>query len=222
MKKKVIVSLSGGLDSAVVLAQALCENYEVEAVGFCYGSKHNKFENKAAQSLANYMNVPFRLIDMRETFKNFQSSLMADSNVKIPEGHYEAESMKSTVVPSRNIIFLSILSGLAWSVGAEEVWIGIHAGDHFIYPDCRPKFFEVMRRAIEIGTDERITLVAPFLHVAKRYIVQRGIELGVPFELTRTCYKNQETACGKCGSCIERLRAFELNNAEDPICYTSD
>jgi len=137
----------------------------------------------------------------------------------IPEGHYEDESMSRTVVPGRNIIFASILTGVAWSLGAEEVWLGIHQGDHAIYPDCRPEFYRAMNEAVTLGTDGKVVLKAPFLDTNKTGILRRGLFLNVPYGYTRTCYKEQEIACGKCGSCQERLEAFAECGLTDPVEY---
>ena len=150
---------------------------------------------------------------------SFKSALLKSDDEPIPEGHYQDDNMSKTVVPARNIIFSSILAGYAWSVEAKEVWIGIHAGDHFIYPDCRPEFYFAMKEAIMRGTNNKVNLIAPFLNKDKAEIVKRGIELKVPFEITRTCYTENELACGKCGSCVERLEAFALNGIADPIKY---
>jgi 7-cyano-7-deazaguanine synthase len=215
---KAIISLSGGLDSAVLLAHCLKEKREVECIGFSYGSKHNPYENKAAQAVADYYQVPFRLIDLSKVMEGFKSNLLRGEG-EIPEGHYEADNMSLTVVPGRNIIFISILSGLAWSVGASEVWIGVHSGDHLIYSDCRPQFVAHMGQAIYLGTDNIVSLVTPFLNVNKSRILAEGLDMKVPFQLTRTCYSDQKTACGKCGACQERREAFQLNNAIDPISY---
>ena len=213
-----IVSLSGGLDSATVLAEMLYQGREVTAVGFLYGSKHNTFENRCAAKLAGYYDVPFQLIDLTSVMGHFSSSLLKHGG-EIPEGHYADSSMSQTVVPARNIIFCSILTGLAWSVGVGEVWLGIHAGDHPIYSDCSPEFFASMKDTITLGSDGRVSLEAPFLHHTKASVVMRGLELKVPYELTRTCYKDQELACGKCGACCERLEAFGINNQKDPVRY---
>lgn len=216
---KAIVSLSGGMDSATVLAVATIER-EVQTVGFCYGSKHNPYENRAALALATFYNVPFRLIDLSVIMANFRSDLLA-SGGDVPEGHYEEESMRRTVVPGRNIIFSSILAGIAMSEGAGEVWLGIHAGDHFIYPDCRPAFADAMDKAVVEGTGGLVRLQTPFLYDTKVGILRRGfaLERPVPYQLTRTCYKAQELACGKCGSCRERLHAFQQIGRADPVEY---
>ncbi len=215
---RAIVSLSGGMDSATVLAEALAAEREVIAVGFCYGSKHNPFENEAARRLAVHYGLPFKLIDWTGVADGFKSNLLC-SGGPIPEGHYQEATMSLTVVPARNLIFSSILAGLAWSVEAGEIWLGIHAGDHAIYPDCRPEFYRAMRAAVETGTDNRVTLIAPFLEVTKVEILRRGLGLGVPYGLTRTCYKDQPRACGKCGACQERLEAFQRNGVKDPVEY---
>lgn len=218
MTTKAIVSLSGGMDSATVLAQALSAGREVEAVGFYYGSKHNRYENVCAALLAAHYDVPYQLLSFRDIAQHFRSNLLQGQGA-VPEGHYEQENMTQTVVPGRNIIFISILAGLAWSRDAGEIWLGIHQGDHAIYEDCRPGFFHAMNMAIREGTGARVTLRAPFLDTNKSGIVRRGLELQVPYGLTRTCYKDQEVACGKCGSCVERREAFLLNDAKDPIPY---
>lgn len=220
--KKALVSLSGGMDSTTVLAEAIFRygHDNVEAVGFFYQSKHNEFENAAAQQIADYYKVPYQLIDLSGVMRGFKSNLMMDGG-DIPEGHYEEESMSKTVVPGRNIIFASVLTGLAWSKEIDEVWMGMHSGDHAIYEDCRPTFFYSMNAAVVSGSGERVRLVAPFLYGNKTSIIKRGFNLGVPYLLTRTCYKSQPVACGKCGSCQERLEAFAANGINDPIPYES-
>jgi len=216
---KIIISLSGGVDSATALAIAKKEGHECHAVSFVYGSKHGKYENVASSKLSTHYKLEsWRKINLETVMKDFDSHLL-ESGGDIPEGHYEDESMSQTVVPARNIIFSSILAGLAWSIEASEVWLGVHAGDHAIYPDCRPEFIDAMRRAIDLGTDGKVMLTAPLLHLDKKRIVELGKDLKVPFQITRTCYKKQELACGKCGSCRERLEAFSANGLLDPIQY---
>lgn len=213
-----IVSLSGGMDSATLLAHVLSQDREVLAVGFDYGSKHGLWERQKAIELCSHYNVPYRQLDLCSLMKGFRSNLLRDGGA-IPEGHYEEESMKLTVVPARNIIFSSVLAGIAWNEGASEIYVGIHAGDHAIYPDCRPDFFLGMKTAIWHGTDSRACLFAPFLFMTKAEILRQGLALKVPYQHTRTCYVDDAIACGKCGSCCERREAFMLNNAEDPIPY---
>ena len=216
--KKAIVSLSGGMDSTTVLAWMLRQGYDVQAVGFYYGSKHNPHENALAKKLAGFFNVPFKLLDISSAFEGFKSNLL-QSGGAIPEGHYQAPNMDQTVVPGRNMIFMSILAGLAWSEGAEAIGVGIHQGDHAIYADCRVEFHKAMDSAIYLGTDRRVELVAPFLHTDKTGILEWGLPMGVPYELTRTCYKAEAVSCGKCGACQERLEAFRNVDRDDPIKY---
>lgn len=205
--EKAIVSMSGGMDSATVLALAV-QSFDVFCVGFTYGSKHNKYENEAARSIARYYEVPYKLIDLSAIMADFKSDLLL-SGGEIPEGHYEAESMKRTVVPARNLIFASILTGIAVSQGAKAIFLGVHAGDHVIYPDCREGFIHSLRHTIQLAIDDDdFQVLTPFLYRTKTDILEIGLPLRVPYHLTRTCYKDQAVACGKCGSCQERLIAF--------------
>lgn len=225
MKHKTVVSLSGGLDSAVLLADEIDFNrknkieVEILAVTFHYGSKHNQAENAAAARVAGHYNVRFRFINIDQVMWGFKSAMMGGSS--IPEGHYEAESMRQTIVPGRNLIFASILAGIAESIGAQDIALGIHAGDHYIYPDCRPAFVDSLRNTILCSSDHKVKVSTPFLLWSKEQIVARGLQLELPFHLTRTCYTDNPIACGRCGSCQERLEAFVLNNAVDPLEYQS-
>jgi len=216
-KFRAIVSLSGGMDSTTLLFYARKEGREVSAVSFVYGSRHNPFELQCAKEICEREQIPHRLICVESLFESFNSSLMGVG--PIPEGHYTDESMKSTVVPGRNMIFLSVLAGIAMDEKADEIWAGVHAGDHPIYPDCRPEFIKPMQQAITAGTNGAVRLQAPFLFATKGDILKIGLALQVPYHLTRTCYTNGPIACGKCGACQERLEAFSLNKAEDPLPY---
>jgi len=221
---KSVVSLSGGMDSATALDWAINNSEEVIAVGFIYGSKHNPYEQKCAEQLAYHFEVEFIRIDLSAIGNHLRSNLLRNGG-NIPEGHYESESMRQTVVPGRNMIFISILAGIAESRDFDTVVLGIHAGDHFIYPDCRPKFFHAMDWAVEKGTDGKVSLQAPFLHGNKTTILQYGYESSkepFPYQLTRTCYKDQELACGKCGACQERLEAFRNIGQIDPVQYEEE
>jgi len=218
MSIKSIVSLSGGIDSATVLASTLDAGEDVRAVAFDYGSKHGLYELTAAEQIAGHYQIPLQVLDLTHIFKHFDSNLLKTGG-DIPEGHYEDDSMVLTVVPARNIIFASILVGYAWTQEASYVHLGVHAGDHAIYPDCRPDFYSAMSQAVHLGTDGRIGLTAPFLHKNKAEIVKIGTELKVPYHLTRTCYKEQLVPCGLCGACQERKEAFALNEIQDPYYY---
>ena len=217
---KVLVSLSGGMDSATVLARAIHHGLSVETVSFSYGSKHGKYELESAKRIAVSYKVPHCILDISQALAGLKSNLLL-SGGEIPEGHYEEQSMSLTVVPGRNLIFISILAGLAWSKGCGAIWFGAHAGDHAIYEDCRPAFLDAMNAAVIAGTGHRVSLVTPFLYDDKVSILRFGLGVDVPYILTRTCYKDQEIACGKCGSCQERLAAFLANEVEDPLRYES-
>ena len=145
------------------------------------------------------------------------SSLTDD--IDIPEGHYEAENMKSTIVPNRNMILLSLAVGYAVSVKADQVYYGAHSGDHAIYPDCRPEFVMKMNDVCQIANYESVEIFSPYLNVNKTAILTDGISMNLDYSNTWTCYNGREKACGKCGACQERLEAFEENNLTDPIAY---
>lgn len=217
---KIIVCLSGGLDSAVTLAYVRSHQPDAEyhTVAFRYGSKHNRHELFAAIRVAGHYGTKHRVIDLTSAFSDSKSDLMAGQG-DIPEGHYQAESMKATVVPGRNTIFASVLLGYAQSIGAGHVVLGIHQGDHHVYPDCRPQWWSAMSEVYRTASEGKVALAAPFVSIDKVDIVRKGLVLKVPFEKTRTCYQDSELACGRCGSCTERLDAFSKNNATDPLPY---
>jgi 7-cyano-7-deazaguanine synthase len=218
---KCAVGVSGGLDSTVLLAHLVKQNYTCHGVGFHYGSKHNAFENMAAAEVCRHYGVPYTHVDLTGLFGQYpvEASSLLKAGSEIPEGHYEEENMRQTVVPGRNLIILSVLAGFAEAIGADTISIGAHAGDHFIYPDCRPAFMDAAKSAVQLSSDNKVILIVPFLHEKKDGIVRVGHALGVPFEKTRTCYKDQAVACGKCGSCQERLESFALNGMKDPLEY---
>ena len=223
--KKVVLGLSGGMDSATLLGYYLEQGAEVHCCSFYYGSKHGGFELQAAKDIVAFYqrhgySVTHHLFDLSQVFKDFSSALLL-SGGDIPEGHYQEDSMKQTVVPGRNLIFASIMAGLAESIEAEVVALGVHAGDHHIYPDCRPEFIAALTMTIHRSTENKVKVEAPFLSDTKATILMRGYgcEIPVPYALTRTCYKNQLKACGKCGSCQERIEAFQIIGSKDPIEY---
>lgn len=219
INKKAVVLLSGGLDSSTLLYFMKNLGYRCNALSIYYGQVHSK-EIQAAEQIAKSVNVVFKWINISCLSDLLPSSLTGNS--EIPEGHYQEESMKSTVVPNRNMILLAIASGYAQAINASYIGYAAHSGDHVIYPDCRPEFAEQLAKAIKLGTgwnNDGVNLVTPFMNKSKADIVKLGLELKVPYELTWSCYKGQELACGKCGTCIERLEAFNLNNTEDSIKY---
>lgn len=205
--KKCVLIFSGGMDSTVLLAKLLSDKWAVSTLSFFYGSKHNSRENAAAKQLCIFYGVENRLIDLGFLNEILSSDLLS-SGGDIPLGHYEDESMKKTVVPFRNGIMLSIAAGFAESMDAGSLYFGAHAGDHAIYPDCRPDFIESFSRAVSFGTYAKISLKAPFKSMSKRDIALLGKELHVPFSMTWTCYAGREKHCGRCGACTERREAL--------------
>jgi len=217
---KVVVLLSGGLDSVTALHDALQQQVVVAALSFDYGAKHHARELPMAAWQCNLLNIPHSVAPLGIVAKEFESDLLSSGGA-IPDGHYEEKSMKSTVVPFRNGIMLAIAAGFAESHGAEGVVIAAHSGDHAIYPDCRESFMEPMARAIREGTYARIELLRPFITKDKAGVVRRGAELGVDFSRTWSCYKGNDVHCGICGTCVERREAFQLAGVPDPTVYAS-
>jgi 7-cyano-7-deazaguanine synthase len=218
--EKVVLGLSGGMDSATLCAYYHNKGYEVIPVSFDYGSKHNSYERLAAEKIANFYNLKIKQFNLPFIGQMFKSNLLKTGG-EIPEGHYEDSNMSKTVVPGRNLIFISIMMGLAWSEGAEVIAVGVHGGDHAIYEDCRAGFIAAMNAAVIQGSGDRVRLEAPFQYLDKTGILELGYSLTptVPYGLTRTCYKDQELSCGLCGSCQERIEAFDNIGREDPIEY---
>lgn len=219
---KALLALSGGMDSSTLLAVALAEGLQPTCVCFQYGSKHNRDEMAAVVQIGNYYGVVCRFVYLEGVFNQIgATSALLQSGGAVPEGHYEAETMRQTVVPGRNTVFAALLLAIAERDGMDQILLGIHAGDHFIYPDCRPEWLSGIRETVWAATDHKVEVRAPFLRLTKANILTRGLALRVPYEHTRTCYKNQTIACGKCGSCQERLEAFKLNGLDDPLQYAS-
>lgn len=218
---KRLVLLSGGMDSSTVLGYVRSlslKGDELAALSFEYGSKHNESEWAAAQRIADFYGVELDRVHLDFIARLFKSDLL-NSGAEIPEGHYADDSMKKTVVPFRNGIMLAVAAGYAESNGFQEIYLANHAGDHTIYPDCRPEFTEAMHMAVKHGTWAGIEFVAPFTHLSKATICKFGISLGVPLDLTWSCYKGGDVHCGVCGTCHERREAFQLAGVDDPTEY---
>jgi 7-cyano-7-deazaguanine synthase len=218
MNKKVVMGLSGGMDSATLCSYYFHKGYEVFPVSFDYGSKHNQYERKAAERFASHYGLKIQELELPFISQLFKSNLLKTGG-EIPEGYYTDLNMSQTVVPARNVIFISIMMGYAWSIGAEIVAVGVHAGDHAIYEDCRAGFIAAMNAAVIQGSGDRVRLETPFQYYDKTKILEIGYDLKTPYQFTRTCYKDQELSCGKCGSCQERLEAFKNIRKEDFIRY---
>lgn len=204
MRDAVIV-LSGGVDSTTMLYEYR-ERIAV-AVTYDYGSKHNAKEIPFAQLHCQRLGIEHVVIPLDFMQQYFQSSLLQGGE-EIPEGHYAAENMKSTVVPFRNAIMLSVAVGLAESRGLQSVFIANHAGDHAIYPDCRPEFISAIDAAAQAGTYVNVKVVAPYTNITKTDIARRGVALGIDYSETWSCYKGGVVHCGTCGTCVERKEAL--------------
>lgn len=216
MKKDSIIVLSGGMDSVTLLWQEL--HRIALAVTFDYGANHNAREIKCAHMQCEKAGIEHIVIPLQFMGEYFRSSLLEGADA-IPEGHYEDENMKSTVVPFRNGIMLSIACGLAESRGLKHVMIANHGGDHAIYPDCRQGFVDAMGRAMSEGTYDGVDIIAPFTNITKGDIAAIGKRLGVDYSLTYSCYKGGERHCGCCGTCVERREAMAAAGIDDPTIY---
>lgn len=217
MPQKVVVIYSGGMDSYTVLHKAIADGHEVFALSFNYGQRHVK-ELECAKQVCEDLGVSHKIVDISAINQLLTGSSLTD-NIEVPEGHYAADNMKSTVVPNRNMILLSLAVGYAVSLDARAVYYGAHSGDHFIYPDCRPEFVLKMHDVCQIANYEPVAIVSPYLNDSKIEILRDGLAMGLDYSKTWTCYNGRDKACGKCGSCQERLEAFALNNAQDPLEY---
>lgn len=215
-KKQGIIVLSGGMDSVTLLHDKKDEI--ALALTFDYGSNHNAREIECAKWHCQELGIPHKVIKLDFIGQMFKSSLLSGADA-IPEGHYEDSNMKSTVVPFRNGIMLSVACGLAESEGLQHVLIANHGGDHTIYPDCREGFVKAMSEAMTQGTFNGVDIEAPYTNITKADIAAIGKRLGVDYSHTYSCYKGGETHCGKCGTCVERKEAMEAAGIDDPTVY---
>ncbi len=205
MEKDAILVLSGGMDSTTMLHEY--KDRIALAVNFNYGANHNAREAACARENCRRLGIELVEIDLAFMGRYFESSLLSGAEA-IPEGHYEDENMRSTVVPFRNGIMLAVAAGLAESRGLKAVMIANHGGDHAIYPDCRENFVRAMGAAIGEGTYDHVELRAPYTNLTKADIARRGVALGVDYSLTYSCYKGGAKHCGRCGTCVERREAL--------------
>ena len=219
MEKDSVIVLSGGMDSTTMLYEY--KDRIAVAVNFSYGANHNEREAACARENCRRLGIELLEIDLGFMGRCFESSLLSGADA-IPEGHYEDASMRSTVVPFRNGIMLSVAAGLAESRGLRRVMIANHGGDHAIYPDCRAGFIDAMGKAIAEGTFDRLELRAPYTLLTKSDIARRGKELGIDYSTTYSCYKGREHHCGKCGTCVERREALADAGIVDTTVYDSD
>ena len=219
MMKDGVNIVSGGMDSITLLYERKDEI--ALGISFDYGSNHNAREIPFARMHCERLGIRHLVINLSFIHHYFKSSLLSGAD-KIPEGSYDDDNMKSTVVPFRNGIMLSIAVGIAESEGLKKVFIANHGGDHAIYPDCREEFIEAIDAASQAGTYEHVRILAPYTNITKTDIALRGKQLGIDYSETWSCYKGGEVHCGKCGTCVERKQALREAGLEDTTQYESN
>ena len=216
---KVLSLLSGGMDSATLLYFLKDEGHELTALSIDYGQRHRDAELDAAAAIAERAAVEILRIDISSVGRLFDESALT-GDIDVPEGHYADENMKVTVVPDRNLIFLAIAAGVAVARRLDAIGYAAHRGDHTIYPDCRPEFADAAEKAIQLGNWHQLQLLRPFIDKTKTDIVTLGAPLGVPHDITWSCYQGRRGRhCGKCGTCVERKEAFAEAGIADPTEY---
>ncbi len=221
--KKAVATVSGGMDSVTLAYLLASEGFSLHLLSVNYGQRHLK-ELEYAKLCAKRLGAEFDVVDISSIGRLLKGSALTD-DVPVPHGHYAAPNMAITVVPNRNAIMLSIAYGVAVAEGAELVATGVHAGDHFVYPDCRPEFIEVFgamqKKAVEGFGDESLRLHALFVEWSKADIVATGTRLSVSYADTWSCYEGGEVHCGECGTCVERRESFQIAGVRDPTVYES-
>lgn len=219
-----VAIVSGGMDSATLAYYLADQGYKLHLLAFDYGQRHRK-ELDYAHKIAHNLHAGFDVLDLSGIGHLLTGSALTDPTIPVPDGHYAAATMRATVVPNRNAIMLSIAVGVAVAEGAKVVAAGVHAGDHPIYPDCRPEFIGAFNHMARIATDthalDDFAVIAPFVHHSKADIVTLGSKLGVPYADTWSCYKGGDLHCGTCGTCVERREAFLLAGIQDPTVYNT-
>jgi 7-cyano-7-deazaguanine synthase len=220
-----IAIVSGGMDSITLTYDLVDQGYDVKLLSFDYGQRHRK-ELNSASFFAHRLGLQHRVVDLSALRDLLSGSALTQDEVVVPDGHYTEDSMRITVVPNRNAIMLAIAWGWCTALKAEFVATAVHAGDHAIYPDCRPEFIRATNEMFRLATlgfsDENAFVFAPYIHMTKSEIVREGTKLRVPYEHTWSCYKGGDKHCGQCGTCTERVEAFKLAGVTDPTTYENE
>ncbi len=220
--QKAVAIASGGIDSSTLLYKLTKDGFNVHALTLIYGQKHSR-EIQAAKDITSKLDIEHRIIDISSVRELLASSALINPDIRVPEvpeivEHYE--TLKTTIVPNRNSIFLSLAVGYALNIGANHVFYGAHFSDRGVYPDCRKEFVDAFTYAERLATDNfELSVKAPFVNVNKSEIVKLGTKLGVPYQITWSCYKGGRLHCGVCSSCRERKRAFLEAGVNDPTVY---
>ena len=211
---------SGGMDSST-LCYWLRDQQRLDlVVSVDYGQRHRR-ELDSAKIIANHLGVEHLVVDLTALGAQLGGSALTD-DIDVPHGHYAEDNMKITVVPNRNMIMLAAAGGIAVARGLSAVCTAVHAGDHFVYPDCRPAFVESCSQTLTVATDGfgSVAVEAPFVMMTKAEIAALGDQLGVPWADTWTCYEGGDVHCGRCATCVERIEAFAIAEVDDPTTYT--
>lgn len=218
MTTRDLVLLSGGLDSTTALAECAASGTAARALSVAYGQRHVR-ELDAARAVAAHYGVPHDVLDLTSWGQLLTGSALTDPDVPVPHGHYAAPTMAATVVPNRNATMLCAAAGVAQAHGCDRVVAAMHAGDHPIYPDCRPEFVQALAIAVRLGTDSAVEIAAPFVNLSKTDIARIAGQLQVPLALTWSCYEGGTEHCGRCGTCVERQEAIGDAGLDDPTTY---
>jgi 7-cyano-7-deazaguanine synthase len=225
IRKKAVILLSGGLDSATTLAIAKSQGFDCYAMTFRYGQRHS-VEQKAAVKIAKFFGAKHLIIDVNPAV--FRNSALTDKSIKVPMGRkIDAAKIPVTYVPARNTLFLSYALAMAESIGAFDIFIGVNSQDYSGYPDCRPEFVKAYQKTANLATAAavqkkgRYKIHTPIIKMTKAQIIKTGTKLGVDYSLTHSCYNPDKkgTACGKCDSCQLRLKGFAQAKLKDPVKY---
>jgi 7-cyano-7-deazaguanine synthase len=218
---KAVCLLSGGMDSSTLAYVAKSRGYEILALHLNYGQRTERKELKSAKKIASLLNAEAFVEISLDYFARFGASSLTDEKIAVEAYAPERSHLPNTYVPFRNANLLSIATSYAEARGADAIFIGVQSLDYSGYPDCRPQFIEAFQRVIDLGTKDttKITLFTPFITMTKTDILNEGLKLGVPYEYTWSCYRNEEKACGTCGSCHFRKEAFAAIGKRDPIEY---
>ncbi|AHH97432.1 7-cyano-7-deazaguanine synthase QueC [Kutzneria albida] len=218
-----VVVLSGGMDSTTLMAHYAALHHDLIAVTVDYGQRHRREIDSASQVAAHY-GAEHLLVDLSGLGAVLGGSALTDASVPVPDGHYAEQSMRATVVPNRNAVLANVAVAVGVARRAGTVALGMHTGDHFIYPDCRPEFHTALRQLVAVANEGFPTpqLEAPFLNWSKADIATHGTRLKAPLGLSWSCYKGGELHCGTCGTCYERREAFRVAGVADPTRYVDD
>lgn len=220
----IVAIVSGGMDSVTLAHHLAREGHDLELVSVDYGQRHVR-ELGFARSCARRLDVPWHKVDLSSITRLLSGSALTDRGVDVPEGHYADDTMRATVVPNRNAMLLDVATAIAVAGKADGIATAVHAGDHAVYPDCRPEFIDAYQLMVRIANEgfcvQGFRVMAPFVEIGKHDIAAIGMRAGVPFAETWSCYVGGDVHCGRCGTCVERREAFELAGVPDPTKYAN-